>query len=269
MIITSSDAYLAIQEEQLNAPLFAYDNLVTSTNVAAGNSATGYPATNLANPATFLKWKANTTASQSLTIDLTGNTQQIDYIAIAKHNFYTAGVDVTIRGDTGSGLTEIVPQFSLSDDGVFLARFEAAAYVEISIDLSAASVAAEAAVLYCGTLLPAERNIYVGYAPMTLSRDSDSVAGFSENGNYLGRIEVNSSRSGQITLNNLTPAWVRSSLVPFLEEAKSRPFFFAWRPDTYPDEVVYAWQTDTNGPYPSNSLPNGMMQFSMNVKAIV
>lgn len=268
MIIISSDAYLAIQEEQLNAPLFAYDNLVTSSNIAAGNSATGYPATNLANPATFLKWKANTTGAQSLTITLTGNTQHIDYIAIAKHNFFTAGVDVTIRGNTGSGLVEIVPQFSLGDDGAFIARFEADAYIAISIDLSSGSVAAEAALLYCGTLLAAERNIYVGYAPMNLSRDSDAVAGFSENGNFLGRIEVNSSRSGQITLNNLTPSWVRSYLVPFLEEIKSRPFFFAWRPDTYPDEVVLAWQVDTNGPYPSNSLPNGMMQVSMNVKAL-
>lgn len=268
MIIVSADAYLAIQEEQLNAPLFGYDNLVTPSNIAAGTSATNYPATNLANPATFLKWKANNTTAQSLTIDLAGNTQHIDYIAIAKHNFYTAGVNVTIRGDTGSGLSEIVAQFSLGDDGPFIARFEADAYVEISIDLSSGSVAAEASVLYCGTLMAAERNIYVGYAPMTLSRDSDAVAGFSENGNYLGRIEVNSSRSGRINLNNLTPSWVRNYLVPFLEEAKARPFFFAWRPDTYPDEVAFAWQTDTQGPYPSNSLPNGMMQASMSVKAI-
>jgi len=268
MIIISTDAYLAIQEGQLNAPLIGYDNLVDVNNIEADTEDASFPATNLANPATYLKWKADDTTAQSIVIDLTGNTQQVDYVAIAKHNFYTAGVSITVRGDTGSGLVDIVDQFTPGDNEPLLMRFEAAAYVEISIDFTSATVEVEASVLYCGTLLSCERNIYVGHVPSSLNYDSDVVSGFSESGNFLGRIEVNKSRSGSITLNNLTPAWVRNYLRPFLAAAKTRPFFFAWRPETYPNEVIFSWQEDTKGPYPSNSLPNGMMQFSMNIKAL-
>ncbi len=88
MIVISENAYLSIEIEDLNKPVVGIDNKVSTSNVTATGSATDYPITNIANPATFLYWKANSTASKTITINLTGNTDLIDYVGIAKHNFY-------------------------------------------------------------------------------------------------------------------------------------------------------------------------------------
>lgn len=267
MIINSNSTYLG-GETSLNRPIICYDNLITTDNIAATSSATGFPITDVANPATYLYWKANALTAQDITITLTDNEQLIDYIAIARHNLYSCGATVTITGNAGGSDFEVVEEFRPTSDDPIIITFDPQAFVELVIEISAADVAAQIAIIYCGEMLRMERNIYVGFSPMTINKDSDAVAGFSENGNFLGRIIVNESRGGNMTLNNLTPAWVRNELKPFLAAAKTLPFFFAWRPQSYPDEIVFAWQTDTQGPYPSNSLPNGMMQFSMSMKAL-
>lgn len=267
MIINSNASYL-LGETSLNRPIICHHNLIDVDNIAATSSHADFPVVNLANPATNLYWKANATTAQDITITLTDNEHLVDYIAIARHNLYSCGATITITGDAGGGSAELVEEFSPTSDDPIIITFDPNTYIELVIEISAADVAAQIAVVYCGEMLRVERNMYVGYAPMTLNTDTDAVSGFSESGNFLGRIIVNESRTGQMTINNLTPAWVRSDLKPFLADAKSRPFFFAWRPSSYPEEVVFAWQVDTQGPYPQNSLPNGMMNFSMNLKAL-
>jgi hypothetical protein len=54
---------------------------------------------------------------------------------------------------------------------------------------------------------------------------------------------------------------------PFIIAAKEIPFFFAWRPGSYPTEAGYVWLTDD--PEPANQLANGMMQISLNVEGVV
>lgn len=267
MIVISTDAYLAIDESQLNSPLIGYNSLVTPSNITTNFNAAGFPASNMANPATFLYWKAISGGNDYIQIDLTGNTELIDYVAIGKHNWFTAGKSVTVFGDTGAGLVTIVPAFVVDSDSPLIIRFEEDAYIEIQVYTSTTAIQAQAAVCYCGKLLTLPRNIYVGHKPITINSMSDSVAGYSESGNFLGRIIVNESRSTTIQMQNLTAAWVRNYLVPFLQDAKTRPFFFAWRPETYSDEVGFVWfKAD---PMPDNQRSNGMMQFTAEVMGIV
>lgn len=63
----------------------------------------------------------------------------------------------------------------------------------------------------------------------------------SESGNFLGRIVVGQSLETALSLQNITPSWYRSNMEPFVTAAREAPFFFAWRPGSYPRELGYAW----------------------------
>jgi hypothetical protein len=89
----------------------------------------------------------------------------------------------------------------------------------------------------------------------------------SESGNFLGRIVINEMTETSVSMQNLTPDWYRSQLDPFIRASKETPFFFAWRPGDYPNEVGYAWITDD--PQPSNQRSNGMMQIDFQMRGIV
>ena len=53
---------------------------------------------------------------------------------------------------------------------------------------------------------------------------------------------------------------------PFIVASKEVPFFFAWRPASYPRETGFAWMT--NNPKPSNQRSNGMMQISLSMGGV-
>lgn len=123
------------------------------------------------------------------------------------------------------------------------------------------------AVLYCGKLLVLQRRFYVGHVPINYGRKVNVISGQSESGQFLGRIVTGRATATSVALQNLTPTWVRQNLVPFLRAAEDQPFFFAWRPQTYPREVGYAWLT--NNPEPMNQRPNGMMSCTLQMSGIV
>jgi hypothetical protein len=122
------------------------------------------------------------------------------------------------------------------------------------------------AVVYAGALLVLQRRIYVGHTPIPYGRSAKITNGRSESGNFLGRIVLNEKTQSAVKMQNLTPAWYRQHLDPFIAASKEAPFFFAWRPLSYPREVGYAWMT--NDPQPSNARANGMMQIDLQMTGI-
>lgn len=163
--------------------------------------------------------------------------------------------------------TQLVAPVVPTDDSPLIVRFTpTSAYAAVRLRLGAGSAIPQAASFYVGKLLVLPRTIYVGHTPITLGRQTNVVAGISENGQFLGRVIVGSSRKNQLPIKNIRPDWYRSEFDPFVVAAQEDPFFFAWRPDTYPLEVGYSWLT--GDPVPSNLLPNGMMQVSLDMGAI-
>ena len=96
-------------------------------------------------------------------------------------------------------------------------------------------------VVNLGAALKVERRIYGGHTPITLSKNTVIRPNKSENGQFLGRSIIREGATTGISLKNLTPAWVRASFYPFMDSARTYPFFWAWRPQLYADEVAYVW----------------------------
>jgi len=112
-----------------------------------------------------------------------------------------------------------------------------------------------------------QRRIYVGHTPMPYGRSARIQNGRSEAGHFLGRIVIQETRDTAVALQNLTPTWYRTYMDPFIRASKEVPFFFAWRPQSYPYETGYGWMT--NEPRPVNQRANGMMQIDLQMSGVV
>ena len=244
-----------------NSPLIGYDQKVTISNIAASSAATDFPATNMANPATFLKWKATSTAANTVTVSTLAGLS--DYVGIAAHNLGSKVIPITIEGNTGAGFVTIVQATTLPDDQPTIFRFPSALYTSIRLSLGVGTAEAEIGVLFVGRLLTLQRRIYVGHTPIKFGRSTKIVNGMSESGQYLGRIIVGQSRDSAFSIQNMTPGWYRQNFDPFLVAAKDSPFFWAWRPFSFATEVGYVWLR--NDPKVVNQRTNGMMNVSLEI----
>lgn len=252
-------------------PLIGYENLTTFSAVTATSELTGYPATNLANPATNLVWQADDTDEAYVTV-IINRVDPVDYVAIARHNLGTGQVPISIEGLTDSlssptEWVELVQDALLGDDSPALFRFAPQSLYAVRIRLQPGILAPSIGVLYTGKLLVVQRRVYVGHSPLPYSVSSKVTSNRSESGNFLGRIIINEQNTTNLALSNLDPVWYRQYMAPFIDASQEFPFFFAWRPSAYPQEVGYCWMSNT--PIPSNQLSNGFMQISMQMTGIV
>lgn len=268
MIVNASGLVLPpMQDSGPNNPVIGWRNIVTVANLAADGEDADYPASNLANPSTALKWVGADTADQYLTVT-TGTSDPIDYLAVARHNFGSGVIPVTVQGKASGGdpYTDLVQETVLTDDLPVIFRFEPQALSHIRLKMEPDADEPTAAVLYVGRLLVLPRRIYVGHTPLPLGRTTRVTSGRSEAGNYLGRIITGESRESAVSLQNLKPDWYRDEMDPFVAAAQETPFFWAWRPEKYPAETGFAWLN--NEPRPSNSRPNGMMSVDLQMAGI-
>ncbi|MGE0366931.1 MAG: hypothetical protein AB7Q00_14485 [Phycisphaerales bacterium] len=270
-IVRSPSVQLSFEtQSDANRGVIGLHNLVNTSNVTATSFDSSNPATNLANPATYLDWRSLVTSEQFLTVSLNGD-ELVDYVGLARHNFGTISAPLSIEGYTetdsdGPVWEELVGDFIPVSDASLLLQFEAGYYLGIRVRIQSTFIEPRCAVMYVGKLLALQRNIYVGHTPIVYGRESRIINGMSEAGEFLGRIVLAESLSSSISLKNLTPSWYRSQLDPVISQMKETPFFYAWRPYTYPAEVAYGWVT--NNPRPVNELNNGMMSISLDLGGI-
>jgi hypothetical protein len=253
-----------------NNPLIGWHNLAASSPISASSAAGGFPVSNLANPATHLRWVAGAaTPDQHVRIDV-NSVEPLDYLAIARHNLASAQIPVSIERLVSTGpdvWAALVGPVLLPNDSPALFRFAPQGLTSIRIRMQPGLAAPTIAALYAGKLLVLQRRIYVGHTPINYGRKAKITNARSESGNFLGRIVLNEQTETSVDLQNLTANWYRAQMEPFIRASKEAPFFFAWRPGDYPYEVGYCWMT--NDPQPSNQRPNGMMQISLEMTGIV
>ncbi|SDP40734.1 hypothetical protein SAMN04488061_2884 [Filomicrobium insigne] len=277
MIVISRDLVLAppAMPADVNAdnPLIGWQNIVSVDTVSATQEDPDFPVANLANPSTAPRQAWRGVDLDPFTIELTiETTEEIDYVALAGHNL--AGRTVTVEGTIGDEVGsppeqewfELVQETMLISNEPMLFRFVPQSLSGLRLVVSAGLAVPRLAVMYCGALLVLQRRIYVGHQPGPLNRKTDRSVGVSEKGNFLGRVIRSQSTATAIEQRNLTPEWYRETFEPFAKFADQNPFFWAWRPGSYPREVGFVWTVGDISP--ANEQPNGMMGVSIDVEGI-
>lgn len=266
MIYVTPAVVLVETDAEANLARIGIQSVLTESNVAADEELAGFPATNLANTSTADRWKGETTDVQYITVN-DGGSQLIDYVGLARHNLGSTGATVKVQSSPdGSTWDDVTEAIAPANDTAIIVRFEAATANFWRLELTPGSAALTIAVVYLGRITVAERRIQVGHVPITLGWDWGVTTGKSASGQFQGRIMRSEWRASGVSWKNLTPSWVRDTFAPFVDQARTRPFFWAWRPETWPGECGYVWLPGP--PKTSNTLSNGLMDASMELQGI-
>ena len=245
-----------------NQPRLGWRNFAGATDFSATSETEFSPASNLGNPSTAFGWEATSTDEQQIDIAID---RPVDYIGLARHNL-RGGAEMRIEFGFGGEFNVIINWFVVPSRQALMFLFAEAEPDTIRIRIRNNIEAPRIAVIYVGRVTLLQRRIYVGHTPVTMGRTVETVGGYSESGQYLGEVQRREGRQTQVSMENLTPDWYRSTLDPFIAQRPRRPAFFSWRPGSYPTEVGYVWLT--GNPQPSNQRANGMMQIDMSFEAI-
>lgn len=176
----------------------------------------------------------------------------MDYIAIGAHNIGTqdGGTDVTFKVATtiGGALTTL-ETVSVSDNGAIMISFNSQYVAEIAIVTNAVTTGMEIGVIYAGEALQMQQPIYGGHAPIDLSSETKYQSTMSDSGQFLGRNIVRQGLQTSFQWQHLEDDWIRTTFKPFIQSAKTTPFFIKWRPDLY-ESAAFGYTT--NDIKPSN-----------------
>ena len=129
---------------------------------------------------------------------------------------------------------------------------------------AAGSTAPQIGVIYLGVALAMQRAIYAGHSPITLARRTVKRPTKSEDGQFLGSSTIRYGLQTGFAWKHLKAQWYRDNFDPFVKSARSKPFFIAWRPSKFPNEIAYGWSTGDITP--SNMGVLDYMDVSMSVE---
>jgi len=248
MIVVSKALALALAvAEDANFPIFGWKNLLGPADIEADSALAGYPASNLANPATHEMWKSESDDLQYLTFTI-DEIEEIDAIALARPNFGTAKVTTSLDLLTSTGpdvWTPLVEPFLPANDSALILRFPRAAIPNQKLRLGmlpSAGIPPQAAVAFAGKLLVMERSFPSEITPLPHAIQTNVSQGVSDGGELLGAIQLSEISQSAISFQMLDEAWYRSQMAPFVRAAnRMQPFFFAPQPQTHPEDAAYAW----------------------------
>lgn len=243
-----------------------------ATYVTASSEEDDGPSDAPLRPDTGEAWQPSSLPATWL-LDL-GTSRDVDYIGVAGHSIGSEACSILVETSTGSVAgsppEQVWDQFSEdvtpADDApiLFLDDSRVARYIRVTLTGSGDSP--RIAVIYVGEVLSMERPIYGGHTPLTLSRDTVLSQSLSRAGQFLGQGFRRNGVSGSASFQNLTATWYRANFDPFVKSARRFPFFWAWRPATFPLEVGYVWAPDDIRP--SNMGKRDLMAVAFSMQGI-
>ena len=213
------------------------DNIVRTGTVTASSETAGFPAIAAANPLTYNYWKPASLPAW-WKVDA-GTPKPVGYVGIASHDLGgVSGTVVVEYSDDDSTWIE-VDSHSPVDDSPIMFLFEpiTARYWRIVVSGTAPFVG----VVYMGMPLEMERPCFAGISPINFSRMTTIRPNVSESGQWLGRSIIREGSRMSVQYRNLNYDWYKDNFDPFVEQARKYPFFFAWRPEGYPETIGYVW----------------------------
>lgn len=260
MSIYISSALVANQSltsQPLTHARIGYQSVITSAGLTGTTAEDNYPLSNIINPATFERYKPTTPTTCTINIDA-GSTVDVDYMGIQARGV----TSVLIYSSTDDITYTLEAEFNPTGNTI-MALFEevTARYYRVTLNGSGLTVIA----MKLGKALAMQRAIYGGHTPITLAPVNAVRPNMSETGQFLGASIQRKGLSTGFSWDNLKADWYRANFDPFVKSGpRVQPFFIAWRPESYPNEVAYCWSTGDIKP--NNSGTKDFMSVSMNVE---
>lgn len=245
----------------LNHARIGYQTWTRGVTPSVTGTAPGFFAGALSNSLTYEYWKPAHATTSTIQYDF-GEAKYTDYVGIGAHTLGDNATTVKIQySQTGVGFGTVA-EFTAEDNNAIMALFDGvlARYIRIVLTYT---VAPKIAVIYAGGVLAMQRGMYGGHSPITLSNTTDVYSQVSPTGQWLGRSIVGKGFKSSAAWKNLTSDWYREYFNPFVLSARQYPYFFAWNPLQFDDEVALCWSN--NNIQPSNSGIRNLMDVSIDL----
>jgi len=246
-----------------NLPVVAWRNILKDSTITSGASfQAGFPVQAIL---TYPTWEGarpttGSIAAWSVVFDF-GAAVDFNYVAFSSvETVSTPTFSVLATNDLGSfPYNTIIATTAVDQSNMVLVSKQTFRYMVVQF----ANVAFVGNIM-AGMATRLERTIYVGHSPSTLNRETTITGDTSESGQYLGRVVRSQQYRTALDLQNIDPEFMREELDPFFHAAREQPFYWAWRPKDYDEELIYGWMD--GDPQVTNQRANGMMQASFNVR---
>lgn len=257
-MIYISDSLVITAITPLRNSRIGYESITFGKTPVASSTEAGFSALAPLYPTTYEYWKPSAMPA-TWAID-NGTEAMCDYAGVVGDIEGTT-IQVQSSNDNSTWTTE-VEGVATKKVAMFLFQPVGQRYWRIRFVNGAPKVS----VIYIGLALTMQRSIYAGHTPITLSRQTEYSNNMSEGGQYLGRSIIRNGVTTGAAYQHLTADWYRANFDPFVKAARERPFFFAWRPDAYPEEVGFVWTSADIRP--QNTGPRDFMAVSFNMTGI-
>lgn len=283
------------QDESNDNPLLFYKSVIRPEDVTNALELTApsvRPAANMWTPDTATSWMGP--SGDSLYIIGVENYYEndVDYIAFSGHNLSSADrpgwLTVQVYESTnGTGFTQVTDEIALfsglGGEVPFVAYFNTrdTQYFQIWIRASSTIYSTPNPVIShvrLGEATILQRREFVGTQMMVEKQKRESR--YSETGQFLGNITMQRYRDYSINQTDVTYGHVENRVIPFIDyvnkkydtEFQQETFFYAPRPTSRPNEVIYGWTDDNIQPEftrgSNNPVAPGIMNWSCNIKGI-
>ena len=263
----------AAADTPLTHPRIGYQSWLRDLSpsaVVASSAQSNFPADAILREDTAEAWSPSALPA-TITVNL-GSARAIDYFGVFGR---IGSVGCAVKCETSTGeldtgddeiWTTFANEISTGTDDPLMFLGDAVIASKVRLTITGGNVMPRVAVGYAGEVLKMQRAIYAGHSPIPLSRNTVLHGSMSRGGQFLGQGFRRHGVSGQMAFNNLTAEWYRANMDPFVRHARSLPYFAAWRPATFPREVVYGWTLDDIAP--QNIGKRDLMSVSFNVQGI-
>lgn len=266
-VLISNDLILdpGLADQPLNHPRIGYQSHARDATITASTTADAYLTRAPANGLTYQFWRP-TELPAWWQADL-GDIAEVNYIGIAAHTLGSSVCTYTLQYSADESLWLDATAGSIpANDRPIMELFSPTEARYWRLYIEGEGTMPIIGVIYIGKVLEMLRPIYAGHTPITLARQTTISTNASEAGQWLGRSIRRDGVATSASFRHLTAAWVRTELDPFIKSARLYPFFWAWRPQTYPNEIGYVWvNSDIQ---PSNMGIRDLMQVSFSMEGI-
>ncbi len=240
-----------------------YENLAgrLGVTVSSTQSATLNPVENVFDWLPFDFWQIDAVAVYPQISFACLSLQQCDYISFSAHDLNSLTDEFLLQHSfDGVIWTAVSGGWMPINSGVNFVSFSAVSdmYWQVLFrrDAGATSFQPKVGVIAFGSVLDIGQAPQIGFVP-PLSRDYKTTSSKSLTGSFLGKSLRDHAGKMSLSFKHRSPAWVRSTWMPFHEHAKANPFFVSWDEVNYPDEAAFCWidrNNDMRVPKYSNSV---------------
>ena len=222
--------------------LIGYDNKLDTGTVVASDDPAATPKENAYDWMLFDYWQPAAATSHTLDIDM-GSAVDVDYFAFYSSDLYTeAGASVKLYGGSSNPATTLIGTISPTTRGPKFKSVASNNYRYWRLEISTTgSFSPKIQLASLGEKLELQRGLRDGFAPPALGSRNMPVTSVSQNGLFLGRSLEVAPVKFNLSMTNLTAAWVRSNWPNLLAHIEKYPFWILPQPDDYNDEAVIAW----------------------------